>query len=203
MYDAWRILYAAGKLTAYVSNETFRKQYRPRVGGFAAGHAQPGALPACEKPGEDGELSYLLNVLDQYSWPPPQQSEVRRLADACAAMLQAQIRSFEVFAQLVARAHRHRDFAQLGALAEIPAERFTARAICELVRHPHYIVRAIGHETLVHLPTSTLASLLFNSQDMALARYALERQALDYHSAAAQEILYFLDDEEGEFGVAE
>ncbi len=163
-----------------------------------------GALPAwCEKPGQGGGLSSLLNVLDQYSWPPPQQSEVRRLADACAAVLQAQIRSVEVFAQLVARAHRHHDFARLGTLAEIPAERFTARTICELVRHPHHIVRAIGHEALVHLPTSTLAGLLVNAKDMALARYALERQALDYHSAAAQEILYFLDDEEGECGVAE
>jgi hypothetical protein len=155
----------------------------------------------------DAELCRLLAALDQRlaetSVHAARRRELSRLADACAAMLQAQTRSAETFAQLVARAHRRHDFLRIGALADIAANRFTPAEICEVVRHPHPIARALGHEALVHLPTAKLAHLLADPGDAALARYALERQALDYGSEEAHEILYFLDDDEGEYGPAE
>ena len=155
----------------------------------------------------DGELSRLLDALDQrlarQPLNAPQTQQLQQLADACAVLLQDQTRSAEVFAQLVIRAQRRYDFARLDALGGALAARFAAREICEVARHPHAAARALGLEALIHRPAATLANLLADPGDAALARYALERQALDYNSEEAYEILYFLDDDDGESGVGE
>ena len=155
----------------------------------------------------DGELSRLLDALDQRlarrPLAAPQKQQLQQLADACAVLLQEQTRSAEVFAQLVARAQRRYDFARLDALGGALSARFAASEICEVARHSHAAVRALGLEALIHRPASALANLLADPGDAALARYALERQALDYNSEEACEILYFLDDDDGESGFGE
>ena len=147
----------------------------------------------------DWELSRLLAALDERSveagasMNAEQEKELRRMADTTALVLQNQTQSAEVFAQLVARTHRLRDYARLDQLADTLAARFAPSEICELARNNNEVVRALAQETLAQTPTSTLIGLLADPIDAEVAREALERQAGDYGSEEARRIVHLLD----------
>lgn len=160
------------------------------------------ALPERQGAGlhTERELSRLLDSLDKQlvKCEGPARRELQRIAETCAAMLQAQVISAEVFAQLAARAHGQHDFARLDALGEV-LQRFAPSEVCEVARHPHPVIRALGCETLVHLPTHQLAQLLTDIVDAPLARFALEQKAFAYDSEEALRLLHWWDDDAGEF----
>jgi hypothetical protein len=148
----------------------------------------------------DWELSKLLTALDERSdeavaaaLSAEQARELRRMAETCAAMLQNQTQSAEVFAQLVMRAHRQHDFARIDALADALSTRFAPSEICELARCPFPVVRALAQEALAQSPTAVLISLLADPVDLEIARDALERQADEYGSEEARRIVYMLE----------
>lgn len=147
----------------------------------------------------DWELSRLLSALDERSREQgaslnaEQEKELRRMADTTALVLQNQTQSAEVFAQLVARAHRLRDYARIDQLADTLAARFAPSEICELARNTNEVVRALAQETLAQTPTSTLIGLLADPIDVEIAREALERQAGEYGSEEARRIVHLLD----------
>ena len=147
----------------------------------------------------DWELSRLLAALDERSSEAgaalnaEQEKELRRMADTTAVVLQNQTQSAEVFAQLVARAHRLRDYARIDQLADTLASRFAPSEICELARSHNAVVRALAQETLAQTPTSTLIGLLADPIDAEIAREALERQAIEYGSEEARRVVHLLD----------
>ena len=146
----------------------------------------------------DHELSRLLTALDERSsetdgsLPKDQGKQLRHIADTCAAVLQEKTRSAEVFAQLVRRADNQRDYARIDALADA-LTRFAPSEICELARSPDVVVRALASETLAQFPTSALIGLLSDPVDSDIARDALRRQAMDYGSEEARQIVNALD----------
>jgi hypothetical protein len=172
-----------------------------------SGAAAPPSAPSQPQRGDarpydasaDWELSRLLAALDERSneagasLNAEQQKELRRMADTTALVLQNQTQSAEVFAQLVARAHRLRDYARIDELADALAARFAPSEICELARNGNGVVRALAQETLAQTPTSTLISLLADPIDAEIARDALERQALEYGSEEARRVVHLLD----------
>ena len=87
----------------------------------------------------DHELSRLLAALDERSSETDgslaieKGTQLRHIADTCAAVLQEKTRSAEVFAQLVRRADSQRDYARVDALADA-LTRFAPSEICELAR---------------------------------------------------------------------
>jgi hypothetical protein len=143
-------------------------------------------------------LSRLLAALDERSsetdasLAAEKGTELRHIADTCAAVLQEKTRSAEVFAQLVRRADNKRDYARVDALADA-LTRFAPTEICELARSPEVVVRALANEALAQFPTSALISLLSDPVDSEIARDALRRQALDYGSEEARQIVNALD----------
>jgi hypothetical protein len=163
----------------------------------SAGPGGPPQLPRATTydPRADQELSQLLAALDEHA----QQIEVtsgreaagesRRLADACATVLGQQTQSAEVFAQLIQRAHQRQKYAQVDALAALMPERLAPSELCELARANNVVVRALAHEALAQLPTSLLSALLRDPIDAVVARQALERQANEFDSEDAQQVL--------------
>jgi hypothetical protein len=147
----------------------------------------------------DWELSRLLSALDERameagaSMNAEQAAELRRMADTTAIVLQSQTQSAEVFAQLVARAHRLRDFKRIDELADSLATRFAPSEVCELARAPYAVVRALAQEALAQAPTSTLIGLLADPVDSETARDALERQAIEYGSEEARRVINVLN----------
>jgi hypothetical protein len=147
----------------------------------------------------DWELSRLLAALDERiaesasTLSVEQARDLRRMAETCAALLQNQAQSAEVFAQLVTRAHRAHDFARIDALADALSSRFAPSEICELARQDHPVVRALAQEALAQSPTGTLVSLLADPVDTDIARDALERQAIEYGNEGARQLVYMLD----------
>jgi hypothetical protein len=154
----------------------------------------------------DWELSRLLAVLDERaaeagaSLSTEQAGELRRMAETCAAVLQNQAQSAEVFAQLVQRAHAGQDYARIDALADALASRFAPAEICELARSSNAVVRALAQESLAQAPTAVLISLLADPVDAEIARDALACQAAEYGSEEARQIIGMLEqtDEEEE-----
>lgn len=146
----------------------------------------------------DHELSRLLAALDEQSletdvsMAAEKETRLRQIADTCAAVLQEKTRSAEVFAQLVRRADSQRDYARIDALADA-LTRFAPSETCELARSQDVVVRALAHEALAQFPTSTLVGLLSDPVDAEIARDALRRQALDYGSEEARQIVNALD----------
>jgi len=142
----------------------------------------------------DNELSRLLTALDERaletaaSFETEKESQLRHMADTCAAVLQEKTRSAEVFAQLVRRADNQRDYARIDALADALAG-FAPTEICELARSQDVVVRALANETLAQFPTNALISLLGDPVDSEIARDALRRQAIDYGSEEARQIV--------------
>ena len=146
----------------------------------------------------DHELSRLLTALDERSsetdgsLPKDQGKQLRHIADTCAAVLQEKTRSAEVFSQLVRRADNQRDYARVDALADT-LTRFAPSEICELARSSDVVVRALASEALAQFPTSALIGLLSDPVDSDIARDALRRQAVDYGSEEARQIVNALD----------
>jgi hypothetical protein len=147
----------------------------------------------------DWELSRLLAALDERaseagaSLGVEQAKELRRMADTTALVLQSQTQSAEVFAQLVARAHRAHDYTRIDLLADTLSGRFAPSEICELARSDDAVVRALAQEALAQAPTSLLIGLLADPIDSEIARDALERQAIEYGSEEARRVMHILD----------
>ena len=142
----------------------------------------------------DHELSLLLAALDEraletgISLETEKERQLRHMADTCATVLQEKTRSAEVFAQLVRRANDRRDYARIDLLADALAG-FAPSEICELARSQDVVVRALANETLAQFPTSALVGLLGDPVDSEIARDALRRQAIDYGSEEARQIV--------------
>jgi len=142
----------------------------------------------------DHELSRLLAALDERALEPnasleaEKENQLRHIADTCAAVLQEKTRSAEVFAQLVRRADRQRDYARIDALADALTG-FAPSEICELARSQDVVVRALANEALAQFPTSMLVELLRDPVDSEIARDALRRQAMDYGSEEARQVV--------------
>jgi len=142
----------------------------------------------------DHELSLLLTALDERaletgaSLETEQERELRRMADTCATVLLEKTRSAEVFAQLVKRANERRDYVRIDALADALSG-YAPSEICELARSQDVVVRALANETLAQFPTSALVGLLGDPVDSEIARDALRRQAIDYGSEDARQIV--------------
>ncbi len=142
----------------------------------------------------DHELSRLLAALDERaqetnaSLEAEKENQLRHIADTCAAVLQEKTRSAEVFAQLVRRADGQRDYKRIDALADALTG-FAPSEICELARSPDVVVRALANESLAQFPTSVLIGLLSDPVDSEIARDALRRQAIDYGSEEARQVV--------------
>jgi hypothetical protein len=142
----------------------------------------------------DHELSRLLAALDERALEPgatlgaEKETQLRHIADTCAAVLQEKTRSAEVFAQLVRRADSQRDYARIDALADALMG-FAPSEICELARSQDVVVRALANEALAQFPTSVLIGLLSDPVDSEIARDALRRQAQEYGSEEARHIV--------------
>lgn len=146
----------------------------------------------------DLELSRLLAALDDRAAEVRSASEkssdeqLRHIANTCAAVLQEKTQSAEVFAQLVRRAESQRDYARIDALAD-SLSRFAPSEICELCRSQDNVVRALANEALVQFPTGLLVALLSDPVDSEMARFALKRQAVDYGSEEARQIMVAIE----------
>ena len=150
-------------------------------------------------PRADLELSRLLAALDDRaadagaSLDDEQREQLRHVATTCAAVLQEKTQSAEVFAQLVRRADQQRDYKLIDVLADALNTRFAPSEICELARSEDVIVRALANEALAQFPTSVLVGLLSDPVDSEIARDALRRQAVEYGSEEARQIINALD----------
>ena len=148
----------------------------------------------------DLELSRLLAALDEgaaaESEAPAgsgQKRHLREVADTCAAVLQEKTQSAEVFVQLVVRAQQRNDYKRIDSLADALSARFAPSEICELARSQNVIVRALAQEALTQVPTTVLIGILHDPVDSDIARDALQRQARDYGSEQAQQIMHALE----------
>lgn len=149
------------------------------------------------------ELSRLLAALDERApdgeaLSAEQSERLRRMADACAAVLQFRAQSAESFSQLLAREFHVHDYAQIDLLADRISAQLPPSEICELARHTEVRVRAIAQEALTQSPTSVLVELLSDPVDAPIVRAALERQAMDYELEEARWIVNALDEAEVE-----
>ncbi|MEP6706971.1 MAG: hypothetical protein ABJC05_05605 [Pyrinomonadaceae bacterium] len=164
--------------------------------------AGPGSRPLPYDARADWELSRLLTVLDdrateaRESLSKEQAGNLEKMADTCVRVLLDRTQSAEVFAQLVERAHARRDYTRIDALADVLAKRLAPAEICELARSGNVVIRALAHECLVAAPTSVLIGLLRDPVDASIAREVLERQAVDYGSEEARQIVNYLEQSE-------
>jgi hypothetical protein len=184
---------------------TVWSELRPTTRGLVerALHASNAASPQKRNipydPRADLELSRLLTALDDRaseagaSLGTEKGNQLRYVADTCAAVLQEKTQSAEVFVQLVRRAAQQRDYARIDALADALTSRFAPSEICELARSEDVVVRALANEALAQFPTSVLVGLLSDPVDSEIAREALRRQAMEYGSEEARQILNALD----------
>jgi hypothetical protein len=176
-------------------------ELRPATRGLVEHALQnPPAAPARAVPYDaraDNELSRLLAALDERALEADnleteKGNQLRHIANTCAAVLQEKTRSAEVFSQLVHRADKQRDYKRIDALADA-LTRFAPSEVCELARSPEVVVRALASESLAQLPTSVLIGILSDPVDAEIARDALRRQADDYGSEEARQIVGALD----------
>ena len=130
------------------------------------------------------ELSRLLAALDERAaevgaeaLSAEQSRDLRRVTETCVAVLNREARSSEVFAQLLERAMRVRDFARVDEVADVMSARLAPSELCETARHLNPAVRAVAQEALLQLPTGILVALLGDPVDAETARTALESQA--------------------------
>lgn len=150
-------------------------------------------------PRADLELSRLLAALDDRAVDTPivdgseESEQLRHIANTCATVLQEKTQSAEVFAQLVRRADQQRDYKRIDVLADALNSRFAPSEICELSRSEDVIVRALANEALAQFPTSVLVGLLSDPVDSEIARDALRRQAMEFGSEEARQIMNALD----------
>lgn len=142
----------------------------------------------------DLELSRLLSALDERAAENESsvnQPQLRKLAEICAAVLQEKTQSAEVLAQLIRRAVAQRDYIRIDALADV-LSRFAPTEICELARADGVVVRALAFEALAQAPTGTLMALLSDPVDAEVAREGLRRQAIEFGSEDARQVLFAL-----------
>jgi hypothetical protein len=139
----------------------------------------------------DDRAADKSNVLDAETI-----GKLKSVADTCAAMLQEQTESAEVFAQLVRRAEMQKDYKRIDALADALTSRFPPSEICELARSEDVIVRELANEALARCPISVLSGLLNDPIDAETARSALRRQVVEYGSEEARRLVIALDQEE-------
>ena len=168
---------------------------RPPAGKTPSAVARAGYDPRSE-----WELSRLLAALDERAsedgalvLSAEQTRELAHVAETCAAVLRLEARSAEVFAQLLERALRARDYMRVDALADALESRLAPSETCELARHIHPAVRAIAHEALLQTPVAILVGLLGDPVDADVARAALELQADEYGSEEARWIVNALE----------
>ena len=147
----------------------------------------------------DLELSRFLAALDDRAAEKSEVLDAERanrlksLADTCASVLQEQTESAEVFAQLVRRASKQRDYKRIDNLADALNSRFPISEICELARSEDQIVRELANEALARCPIGVLANLLNDPVDAETARAALRRQVVEYGSEEARMIVNGID----------
>lgn len=152
----------------------------------------------------DWELSRLLSALDERAaekgngLSSEKIAELKRMADACASVLQAQTRSAEVFVQLTDRALAANDYALVDRLADALTQRFSAGEMCELARSQNPVVRALSYEALAQLPLNALIAILDDPLDGEIARDAIARQAYEFGSEDARQFMMVLDQEAAE-----
>ena len=139
------------------------------------------------------ELSRLLAALDERAaevgaeaLSAEQSRDLRRVTETCVAVLNREARSSEVFAQLLERALRARDYARVDEIADVMTARLAPSELCETARHFNPAVRAVAQEALLQLPTGILVALLGDPVDAETARNALESQADEYESEEAR-----------------
>ncbi len=144
----------------------------------------------------DWELSRLLSALDEQikdsevKKDADKLSEIKKLADTCASVLQTQTESAEVFIQLAERLLQRNDFNKLDRLADVLSERFAVGEIAEIVRQSEMAqIRAIAYEVLTVMPVPSLLPLLDDSLYFEIIRNALEQQAFEFDNADAQQVL--------------
>ena len=155
------------------------------------------------------ELSRLLAALDERAaevgteaLSAEQSRDLRRMSETCAAVLNREARSSEVFAQLLERALRVKDYARVDEIADVMSSRLAPSELCETARHLNPAVRAVAQEALLQLPTGMLVGLLGDPVDAETARAALESQADEYESEEARIVVNALqqaDDMEDDF----
>lgn len=181
---------------------TTRDLVESALSSQAAKSVTPGARAVPYDARADWELSRLLTVLDdradeaRESLSKEQTGTLEKMADTCATVLLDRTQSAEVFAQLVERAHARRDYARIDVLADALAKRLAPAEVCELARSGNVVIRALAHECLVATPTSVLIGLLRDPVDASIARDVLERQAVDYGSEEARQIVNYLEQSE-------
>jgi hypothetical protein len=146
------------------------------------------------------ELSRLLAALDERAneqgeavLSAEQSSELTRMAETCVAVLHREARSAEVFAQLLERAMRVKDYRRVDAVADVMTARLAPSELCEMARNPNPAVRAVAQEALLQLPTAVLVALLGDPVDAETARAALESQADEYESEEARFVVSALE----------
>ncbi|MDT5155944.1 MAG: hypothetical protein QOC99_711 [Acidobacteriota bacterium] len=155
------------------------------------------------------ELSRLLAALDERAsevggdrLSAEQSRDLQRMAETCAAVLNREARSSEVFAQLLERALLVKDYERVDAVADVMTARLAPSELCETARHLNPAVRAVAQEALLQLPTAMLVALLGDPIDAETARTALESQADEYESEEARIVVHALqqvDDAEDDF----
>src|SRR5919107_2517471 len=123
------------------------------------------------------ELSRLLAALDERAeevggdaLSAEQSRDLRRMTETCAAVLNREARSSEVFAQLLERALRAKDYARVDEIADVMTARLAPSELCETARHFNPAVRAVAQEALLQLPTGILVALLGDPVDAETAR---------------------------------
>jgi hypothetical protein len=141
-------------------------------------------------------LSRLLSALDEQikdagvKKDAEKLSEIKKLADTCASVLQTQTESAEVFIQLAERLLQHNDYNKLDRLADVLSERFSVGEIAEIVRQSEMAqIRAIAYEVLTLMPVPSLLPLLDDSLYFEIIRNALEQQAFEFDNVDAQQVL--------------
>ena len=155
------------------------------------------------------ELSRLLAALDERAaetgadaLSDEQSRELRRMTETCAAVLNREARSSEVFAQLLERALSTKDYSRVDEVADAMSARLSPGELCETARHLNPAVRAVAQEALLQLPTAILVALLGDPVDAETARSALESQADEYESEEARIVVTALqqvEDAEDDF----
>jgi hypothetical protein len=155
------------------------------------------------------ELSRLLAALDERAaevgadaLSAEQSRDLLRMTETCAAVLNREARSSEVFAQLLERALRVKDYARVDEIADAMSARLAPSELCETARHFNPSVRAVAQEALLQLPTAVLVALLGDPVDAETARNALESQADEYESEEARIVVNALlqvDEAEDDF----
>jgi hypothetical protein len=178
-------------------------ELRPATRGLVERAVQTSGVPAARNFQYDAradlELSRFLSALDERAaeksdiLDPVTNGKLKSLADTCAAVLLEKTESAEVFAQLVRRAEKNRDYKRIDILADALNSRFPPSEICELARSEDVIVRELANEALARCPISILAGLLSDPVDAETARAALRRQVIEYGSEEARQIVNVLD----------